>query len=125
RAVRTVDPACVMRGQYEGYLDEDGVAPGSDTETYVAVRFDIDTWRWAGVPWYVRAGKAMPATFTEAVIEFEAAPQPLFIDTDHPPPPNSLRFRLNPDDRITLEMQAKRPGDELISHTVELDVDHV
>ena len=123
RAVRTVDPDCVVRGQYEGYLDEDGVAADSDTETYVALRFEIDNWRWAGVPWSVRAGKALPATFTEAVIEFEAAAQPLFTDHSHPPEPNRLRFRLTPDDQICLEMQAKRPGEQLVSHTVELDVD--
>ncbi len=123
RAVRTVDPDCVVRGRYEGYLDEDGVAADSTTETYVALRFDIDNWRWAGVPWSVRAGKAMPATFTEAVIEFEAAAQPLFVDHSEVLQPNRLRFRLTPDDQISLEMQAKRPGDELVSQTVELDVD--
>ena len=123
RAVGTIDPSCVVRGQYHGYLDEPGVEPDSDTETYVELSLEIANWRWAGVPWQLRAGKAMPASFTEAVIEFEAAAQPLFTDPAHPPEPNRLRFRLNPDDEITLEMQAKRPGDELISHTVELDVD--
>lgn len=125
RAIETVDVSTVVRGQYEGYLDEDGVAEGSDTETFVAMRFFINNWRWAGVPWYVRSGKAMAATFTEAVIEFESAPKPLFVDPAHPPEPNRLRFRLNPDDRITLEVQAKRPGEELLSHTVDLDVDHL
>lgn len=124
RSMRDVDPTSVVRGQYEGYLDEPGVEPDSDTETYVALQFEIDNWRWAGVPWYVRSGKAMAATFTEAVIEFEPAPQPLFIDPAHPPESNRLRFRLSPDDEITLEMQAKRPGEELLSHTVELDVEH-
>jgi len=123
RAVRTVDPGCAVRGQYEGYLDESGVEPGSDTETYIALSLEIANWRWAGVPWHVRAGKAMPASFTEAVIEFEAAAQPLFTDPEHPPEPNRLRFRLNPDDEITWEMQAKRPGEELVSHTVELEVE--
>jgi len=125
RSVRTVDPDCVLRGQYEGYLDEEGVESGSDTETYIALRLDIDNWRWAGVPWFVRSGKGLPATFTEAVIEFERAPHPLFVDHEHPPEPNRLRFRLNPDDEITLEMQAKTVGEDFASHTVELDVDHV
>jgi glucose-6-phosphate 1-dehydrogenase len=125
RSVRTIDPGCVLRGQYEGYLDEEGVAADSDTETYVALRLEIDNWRWAGVPWFVRSGKALPATFTEAVIEFERAPHPLFVDHEHPPEPNRLRFRLNPDDEITLEMQAKTVGEDFASHTVELDVDHV
>jgi len=124
RSIEAVDVSTVIRGQYEGYLDEEGVAEGSDTETFVAMRFFINNWRWAGVPWYVRSGKAMGATFTEAVIEFEPAPQPLFVDPEHPPKPNRLRFRMNPDDEITLEVQAKRPGEELLSQTVDLDVDH-
>ncbi|MHB1138397.1 MAG: glucose-6-phosphate dehydrogenase [Microthrixaceae bacterium] len=123
RAVRTVDPGDVVRGRYDGYLDEDGVAADSDTETYVALRLDIDNWRWAGVPWRIRAGKKMSATFTEAVVEFEPAARPLFTDASYPPEPNRLRFRLTPDDQISLEMQAKRPGEQLVSHTVELDVD--
>ncbi len=124
RSIRDLDPSAAVRGQYEGYLEEDGVADGSDTETYVALRLEFENWRWAGVPWFIRTGKAMAASFTEAVIEFEPAAHPLYTDPDEPPEPNRLRFRLSPDDEITLEMQAKRPGDRLVSHTVDLDVDH-
>ena len=67
-----------MRGQYRGYVDEDGVHGGSDTETFVATRFEIESWRWAGVPWLIRAGKCLPVTATEAVVEFTAPPRLLF-----------------------------------------------
>src|SRR5690606_15354404 len=70
RQVRTVEPADLVRGQYRGYRDEDGVDPESDVETYVALRLEIDSWRWAGVPWLVRTGKRLPLTSTEAVVEF-------------------------------------------------------
>ena len=78
RQVRTVDPSCVVRGQYRGYRDEEGVDPASDVETFVALEMQIDSWRWAGVPWYIRTGKRMPVTATEAVVEFNAPPRLLF-----------------------------------------------
>lgn len=122
KTVRSIDPVTVVRGQYRGYLDETGVAPDSDTETYISMCLQIDNWRWAGVPWFIRAGKAMESTFTEAVVEFSPTPQALF-GGGSTPPPNRLRFRLTPDDQISLEMQSKKAGEELISHTVALDVD--
>ncbi len=123
-ALRPFEPGNLVRGQYEGYLDEDGVDPGSDTETYVAMKTEIDSWRWAGVPWYIRAGKGLPVTVTEAVVEFKRPPRPLFADPGCDPHPNHLRFRMKPDGAITLDMQAKRPGDALISETVPLRVVH-
>lgn len=122
RTIRSVDPTTVTRGQYEGYRDEPGVDPASDTETYVSMTLYIDNWRWAGVPFYLRAGKAMESTFTEAIIKFHPTPQALFSDGGSPAA-NVLRFRLTPDDQISLEMQAKKAGDALLSHTVALDVD--
>ncbi|HTN99951.1 MAG TPA: glucose-6-phosphate dehydrogenase [Microthrixaceae bacterium] len=122
RSTRSIDPSSVVRGQYDGFLAEPGVAPNSDTETYVSLCLHIDNWRWAGVPWFIRAGKSMESTFTEAVIEFAPTPHPLFTGASAPPA-NRLRFSFNPDDRISLEMQAKRAGDALLSHTVELDVE--
>ena len=122
-AVQPLDPDLVVRGQYEGYLEEDYVDPESDTETYVGLRMEIDSWRWAGVPWHIRAGKRLHGTVTEAVVEFKAPPQLLFADADCYAQPNQLRFRLKPDDRITLVMQAKRPGDALLSQSVPLQVD--
>jgi glucose-6-phosphate 1-dehydrogenase len=124
RSMRPFDPSKVYRGQYEGYLDEAGVAENSDTETYISLEAEIDSWRWAGVPWHFRAGKAMDQTCTEAVVEFQAPPRPLFTDDDCAPEPNRLRFIMKPNDIIELEMEAKRPGDQLISERVSLLVDH-
>jgi glucose-6-phosphate 1-dehydrogenase len=123
KAIRTLDPSDVVRGQYDGYLHEDDVAPRSDTETFAAVRLEIDSWRWAGVPWIIRSGKAMADTVTEAVVEFRKPPRPLFADAVCAPGPNRIRFLSKPGDIIALEMQAKRPGDDLVSAPVELEVD--
>lgn len=122
RTIRAIDPADVVRGQYRGYVDEPGVAADSTTETYLSARLHIDNWRWAGVPWFIRTGKGMESTFTEAVVQFRPTPHALFTDRTQPPP-NLLRFRLTPDDQISLDMQAKKAGDEMTSHTVSLDVD--
>lgn len=124
RAIRPLDPGRVWRGQYAGYLDEDGVKPDSDTETYVAIDFEIDSWRWAGVPWRIRAGKALKRTRTEAVVEFQAPPRPLFSDIECSPRPNALRFEMKPNDVICLDIQAKAPGDSLVSETTSLSLDH-
>ncbi|MDH3302322.1 MAG: glucose-6-phosphate dehydrogenase [Acidimicrobiia bacterium] len=124
RAIMPLDPARVWRGQYEGYLDEDGVKPESDTETYVAIDFEIDSWRWAGVPWRIRAGKALSRTRTEAIVEFQAPPRPLFSDIECSPRPNALRFEMKPNDAICLDIQAKAPGESLVSETTSLSLDH-
>ncbi len=123
RSMRPFDPEKVFRGQYEGFLDEQGVKPESDTETYISLECEIDSWRWAGVPWRIRTGKALNETLTEAVVEFTAPPRPLFTDHTSAPEPNRLRFVMKPNDIIEFEMQAKRPGD-LLSEMVALQVDH-
>jgi glucose-6-phosphate 1-dehydrogenase len=122
RATSVRDPAAVVRGQYAGYRDEDGVAPGSDTETFVALELDIDTWRWAGVPFLIRAGKGLARTVTEACVVLKDPPRPLFAGPVDRPEPNRFRFRLGPDSLVRLELQFKRPGDEMASRTVDLDV---
>ncbi|MEM7326128.1 MAG: glucose-6-phosphate dehydrogenase [Actinomycetota bacterium] len=124
KSMKSFDPDKVYRGQYEGYLDEDGVKPDSDTETYVSLECEIDSWRWAGVPWRIRAGKALDRTCTEAVVEFSQPPRPLFTDDECAPEPNRLRFVMKPNDIIEFEMQAKSPGSQLTSETVVLNVDH-
>lgn len=124
-AIRTLEPADVVRGQYHGYHDETGVAPGSNTETYFAARFEIDSWRWAGVPWIIRAGKGLAATVTEAVVEFNRPPRLLFAEGTAVPGPNRLAFRSKPEDRIIMSMQAKKPGSELVSGPVDLALDLV
>lgn len=122
RAIRTIEPAAVVRGQYDGFRSHDGVDDNSDTETYAALRIEIDSWRWAGVPFYIRTGKAMAETLTEAVVEFQAPPRPLFADADCHPHANHLRFRVKPDDETSLFLQAKLPGDRLVGRGVDLEM---
>jgi glucose-6-phosphate 1-dehydrogenase len=122
RATRTVDVADVVRGQYTGYRKEEGVTPDSEVETFVAMRLFIDNWRWAGVPFFIRAGKCLAKTSTEVVVEFNQTPRPLFRRPDQPAPhPNHFCFRLKPDEGLSLSVQIKQPGDELVSAPVELD----
>ena len=124
KAMKPLDPEKVVRGQVEGYLDENGVAESSDTETFAAMTLEIESWRWQGVPFYIRAGKALAETVTEAVVEFKQPPRMLFADEDDCPEPNRLRFRMKPDDRITMTMQAKVPGLAMVSDDVDLSVDY-
>ena len=126
RQIEAFDPATTVRGQYRGYVDEEGVHGGSDTETFVATRFQIESWRWAGVPWLIRAGKCLPVTATEAVVEFTAPPRLLFARARASARrvPNHLRFRLGADDGVVLQLQAKTPGDEYTTRPVNLEVRH-
>jgi glucose-6-phosphate 1-dehydrogenase len=123
KQVRAIDPDCAVRGQYRGYVDEPGVEGGSDVETFVAVRLFIDSWRWAGVPFTIRTGKCLAATATEAVVEFKRPPRLFFAGQDDPAPsPNHIRFRLGKNDGVTLEVQAKVPGERMVSRPVDLEV---
>ena len=124
RQARALDPASTVVGQYVGYLDESGVAPESRTETFVATRLFIDSWRWAGVPFYLRAGKQLPGNATEAVVELLRPPRLLFAGQQAGvPEANRLHFRLGHGDGVTLSMQAKVPGREMVTQEVALDVD--
>ena len=122
KAISPIDPAHIVRGQYVGYLDEPGVAPKSQTETYGALRLDIESWRWAGVPWFVRFGKAMPCTALEAIVTFHSPPRLLFEEDGHRPHPNEFVFRLSSNDGVTLKVQAKQPGERMTTHPIDLDV---
>lgn len=125
RQIEAFDPAKIIRGQYRSYVDEPGVAPGSDTETYAALHFEIESWRWSGVPWLIRAGKNLPVTATEAIVEFTTPPRMLFAPDGAPAPhPNHLRFRLGSHAGILLQLHAKVPGDRLVSRPVDLAVTH-
>ncbi|MGH9111191.1 MAG: glucose-6-phosphate dehydrogenase [Acidimicrobiales bacterium] len=125
RQIRAIDPAKVVRGQYRGYTDEPGVEAGSDVETFVALQLEIESWRWAGVPWLVRTGKNLPVHATEAVVTFVEPPRLLFAKAGSMrPQPNRLRFRLGQDDGVTLQVQAKAPGDDLVSRPVDLEVSY-
>lgn len=121
RSMLPLDPDKVVRGQFAGYRDEDGVAADSEVETFVALEAQIDSWRWAGVPFYIRAGKRMPVTATEVLIEFQRPPQLFFARADcGPPHPNHLIFRLKPGEQVSISVQIKEPGDQLVSRPVEL-----
>lgn len=123
-AVREVQPEDVVRGQYVGYLEEEGVAKNSQTETFVAMRVFIDNWRWAGVPIYMRTGKKLPESTMEAVIEFKQPPRLLFIAPGDPrPEPNVVRFRMGKRDGVDLSLQAKTPGSKLAADRVDLTVE--
>jgi glucose-6-phosphate 1-dehydrogenase len=123
RAMRPLTSADMVRGQFEGYRDEAGVAEDSDVETFCALRLHIDSWRWAGVPWYLRSGKALAATGTEVLVELKPPPQPLF--TDSAPPDgftNYLRFRIAPNPVIALAARVKRSGEEFVGTQRELSL---
>ncbi len=124
RQIRPLDPALTVRGQYVGYLDEPGVAADSNTETFMSTTLWIDSWRWAGVPFHLRAGKCMPGTATEAVVELRRPPRLLFAGQDASiAEPNLLHFRLGHDDGVTMSLQAKSPGSASTSQPVDLSVD--
>jgi glucose-6-phosphate 1-dehydrogenase len=124
RQVRPLDPAATVRGQYVGYLDEPGVTADSTTETFVSTTLFIESWRWAGVPFHLRAGKAMPGTATEAVVELRRPPRMLFAGQGSADPePNLIRFRLGHDDGVSISVQAKSPGSATVSQPVDLSVD--
>ena len=108
-ALRPLQPSDVVKGQYEGYLSVDGVAQGSKTETYAAVRLAADSWRWSGVPLLIRAGKCLPVTATDVTVRFKRPPHDVFGLGDAVGA-NTLRFRINPGGQATLTMVGKKPG---------------
>jgi glucose-6-phosphate 1-dehydrogenase len=123
RSVRTLDPADVVRGQFRGYRQEPGVAPDSQVETFAAVRFHIDSDRWAGVPFCVRVGKCLPASAVEVLIRFKRPPQ-LVLDETEPPLANYYRFRLSPEVVLALGTKVKRPGEGMVGERIELVARH-
>ncbi|MES2124207.1 MAG: glucose-6-phosphate dehydrogenase [Gemmatimonadota bacterium] len=119
RSVRALTRADVIRGQFEGYHEEPGVATDSTVETFAAVRLWLDSWRWSGVPFFIRTGKVLPVTVTEVVVELKHPPQINLGDTQQATP-NRFRFRLSPDVSIALEARAKVAGEEMVGEDVEL-----
>jgi len=120
-AIRDIKADDVIRGQYVGYLDEEGVAANSDTETFVAMKVFIDNWRWAGVPIYMRTGKKMPETVLEVLVEFKKPPRELFGRGN----PNAVRFRLGAKDGVDISLLAKKPGTKLTTEEIDLTVEFV
>ena len=121
RTVRPLNAQAIIRGQFRGYRGEPGVAPDSPMGTYAALRLDIDSWRWAGVPFYVRAGKKLKMTVTEVFAEFKVPPQMVFNEPV-PTVGNYVRFRLGPHVAIALGARAKKPGSGMTGQDVELSV---
>jgi glucose-6-phosphate 1-dehydrogenase len=120
RTIRPLSPDDLVRGQFAGYRKEPGVAPNSTVETFAAVRLHIDSWRWDGVPFYIRAGKCMPVTATEVMVTLQRPP----LVHMSPSETNYFRFRLSPEMIIAIGARVKRPGDQMLSEPAELRVVH-
>jgi glucose-6-phosphate 1-dehydrogenase len=121
KAIRPLDERNVVRGQYRGYRNEDGVAKDSQVETYAAVRLHVDSWRWADVPFYIRAGKCLPVTCTEVMVQFRRPPREVFGELV-PDMSSHMRFRLSKDVVIAMGMRVKVPGERMAGEDVELIV---
>jgi len=119
KAVRTLTKADVVRGQFDGYLKEPGVRPDSTVETFAAVRFFVDTWRWQDVPFFIRAGKNLPVRATEVVVQLKRPPLAVF-DQFRRNEGNYVRFRISPEVAIGIGARRKAPGDEMVGEQVEL-----
>jgi glucose-6-phosphate 1-dehydrogenase len=117
KEIAPLSPDRLVRGQFVGYRRERGVAPDSRVETFAALCLEVNSWRWHGVPFYIRAGKELPATCTEVLVQFRRPPA---VYSRTPPPPNYLRFRISPDVQIALGVMVKTPGEEMAGKEVEL-----
>jgi glucose-6-phosphate 1-dehydrogenase len=117
KEIAPLDPDSVVRGQFVGYRRERGVAPDSKVETFAVLRLGINSWRWHGVPFYIRAGKELPVTCAEVFVQFRRPPA---VYSPTPPPPNYLRFRIGPDVEIALGAMVKVPGEEMAGTETEL-----
>ena len=125
RAIKPIDPERVIRGQFNGYLDEEGVAEDSDTETYVALQLELDNWRWAGVPFNLRTGKMLKRKVTEVSLSFRQVPYNVFEGTDAVPlGRDALVIRVQPDEGISLHLNIKKPGPGLELDRATLDFDY-
>jgi len=121
RAMRPLKPADVVRGQYAGYRKEPNVARNSDVETFCALRLFIDSWRWEGVPWYLRSGKLLAETAVEVLVQLKPPPQRLFADSAPATGrANYLRFQLSPNSAVALAARVKRAGKEFVGDQGEL-----
>jgi glucose-6-phosphate 1-dehydrogenase len=118
RAVRPLDPTDLVRGQYVGYRQEEGVAADSNVETFVALRLWVDSWRWHGVPFYIRTGKSLKRTVNEVIVRLKRPP----IRRVAVGPTNHVRLRLGPEVAIALGLRMKTPGDSFATEPVELSL---
>jgi glucose-6-phosphate 1-dehydrogenase len=121
QSMRALTPDDLVRGQYAGYRQEPDVAKNSDVETFAAIRLFIDSWRWEGVPFYLRSGKYLPVTETEVLVELKPPPQRLFDDSDPAHgPANYVRFRISPDPDIAIAARVKLAGNGFVGVQKEL-----
>ena len=123
KAIRPLTPADIVRGQFRGYCDNEGVAPDSQVETFAALRLHIETWRWSSVPFYIRAGKQLPVTSTDVMVELKRPPQIVFDDIASGQA-NYVRFRLSPDVFISVGARVKVPGEEMVGEDIDLIAHH-
>jgi glucose-6-phosphate 1-dehydrogenase len=122
RSMLPIEPSDVVRGQYIGYRDIDGVAHDSETETFIALKCYVDNWRWAGVPFYLRTGKRLPKRASEIAVQFKEVPQILFnADASAPLDTNVLVLRIQPDEGLSLRIATKLPGPRLRIYPVKMD----
>jgi glucose-6-phosphate 1-dehydrogenase len=119
KAVRPLDPSHVVRGQYTGYRSVPGVHAGSSVETFVALKLFVESWRWEGVPIYIRAGKMLPVTATEIVVHFKRPPRETF-DELVPLSSGHVRMRISPDVSIAMGVRVKLPGERMVGQDVEM-----
>jgi glucose-6-phosphate 1-dehydrogenase len=121
RAIKPIEPRDVVRGQFKGYREEQDVAKDSNIETFASMKITVDNWRWAGVPFYVRAGKCLPVSCGEVIVEFKAPPYSVFgEDLCNSERSNYLRFRISPDVTLALGVRTKLPGEQNTGKEVEL-----
>jgi len=120
RAITPLEPARVVRGQFRGYRQQDGVAPDSQVETFAALRLEIDSWRWEGVPFFIRAGKNLPTSATEVRVSLRRPP---LVRPEHHQG-NYVRFRLSPQLEIALGARVKQPGERMVGVPTELSFVH-
>jgi glucose-6-phosphate 1-dehydrogenase len=118
KEIPAIDPKNVVRGQFIGYLDEKGVAPNSQVETYAALQLEIKSWRWDGVPFYIRAGKNLPVTVTEVMARMRRPPNTNMTDPDTPP--NYMRFRISPEMTIAMAVSVAPPSG--VGHREEVEL---
>jgi glucose-6-phosphate 1-dehydrogenase len=121
KAIPPLDATNIVRGQFAGYRKEKGVAPDSQVETFVALKLEVDSWRWQGVPFYIRAGKSLPVTCTEVVVRLRRPP-PVFPTCN--PAPNHFRFRISPDTTIAFGLTTMDPQERMVGQSVELLASH-
>ena len=123
KSMRPLDPANVVRGQFRGYRQEPGVDPNSHVETFTALKLYLDTWRWADVPFYIRAGKNLPVTCTEVLVQLKEPPHTVFNESTGDST-NNFRFRLSPEVLVALSARSKLPGEKMKGEDVELIARH-